>query len=539
MDAVLAAKPEEPIAAVTGRASTMNPKDELEHLDPEARPKFTFEWKVAHMPVDTLAPRVQKWRCKVCKGSHKLETRERQYLRFLQTSGCEDPRKDRKYKPPRDQRKKRPSGEMGASQELGPSSKRPSTDSQPESESQSSLSSPAISRSPSVATSSQRAMRPPPPVGPRQTGVNIQRTTRQLRGRRGSRGSTGSATSRLGSRLADLALQSPSEGSPEGVAPPPDGLPWGSPQDVATRDPAHFGAVYEPQAGPHGYQGPGRVQQAPAPGEFTEVYGHAQRVEPSRPRRPPQVGIQHTQFTEEGHWVPPQPGQQQLSADQGPAQRSHQHAGFEGAQYGSGYPYPPPSPSSEGEDHPSILEDMYLTESPQLEDLTEPQLEEGNILSGLQDIPRLPPPAMSNKVPALLQTRTALPPVGQSYPSTLSPPTESVFAELIDWSEDEDAPVDLESEWHEEDDQFSHQDPSVTPPLLYHGDRNDDRTYYPAPAMREGQPAHVDPYMGANQFGEGQSAFQNQYVGATRSGEEQPVYEEPYLSASESSEEEP
>lgn len=536
MGAVLTAKPEEQIVAVTGRASTTDPKDEVEQLQQGERAKFVFEWKVAHMPVDKLAPRVQKWRCKASGGYFKLDLRERKYLKFLQKGGLEDLRKDRKPKLPRPPRTKGPSGEMGASEELGSSSKQPTTDSLPESESQSSLRSPNISRPPSAASSVQPAMGPPPPVHPGQAGVHIQRTTRQSRGRRGSRGSTGSATSRVGSRLAGLAVESPSEGSPEGLPPPPEGSPWGGPQGVARGDPAQFGVEYEAQVSTHGHQGPGRVHRAPAPGELTDVYGHPQYVEPGRPRGPPRVGFPLSQFTEQGDWIAPQPGQQQVPGEQTAAQRSHQLAGMEGAQSGSGYPYTP-SFSSEGEGEPSLLEDAPLAESPELQDLTESEFDEAYFLSSFQNMPSLSPPTMPNIDPALFQAHTTLPPLEQNYPSSLPRASQPAFADFIYWPEPEDASADLESEWDGEDDQFSYQHPPETHPSLYPGIQDDGRTHHQASVGGGSQPAYMDPYMGANQPSEHQPAYGDPNIGPNQSGEHQIAFD-PYASAYESSGEE-
>lgn len=539
MDALLAANPKEPIAAVTGRASTKNPQHKVKYRDRGKNPNFAFEWKLAHLPPDMLGPRVRKWRCKVFGGHKNLEKAERAFLRFLRTNGLEDPRTDRQFSGLQESGRKRPSGEMGASDESGQSSKRQTTGSQSESDSQSSVSSPEISRPPLLIAPRPTAMGPPPPIGPGQAGMNIQRTARQSRGRRGSRGSSSSASSRVGSRLASLAVESPSEGSPEGVAPPPEGSAWGGHQGMATRDPAQFGGGHGAQMPGHGYQGPGRLPEVPAPGEFTEAYGYLQRVEPSRPRGPPRVGIPHTQFTDQGGWNPPQPGRQQVSAEQAPARRAHQYAGFEGAQSGSRYAYPPSSQSG-GQDDRSILTGVPLTESPQLQDLSEAEFEEGDIQPSFHDMPSLPPPAMHTRYPAPFETQTTLSPFGQNYPSSLPPSTQSAFADFIHWPEaDDGTPSGFESEWEGEDDQVpvSYPHPPRSHPMQYLVSQDDRRTYYSTPEMGGGISAHENPYMGANRASGDQPAHDDRFIGSYQPDEDQPVYEEPYWSESESEKE--
>lgn len=461
-----------------------------------ASTEIPFEWQVAHAPEDMRARRVKSWRYKVCGSARAYTARESLYLISLRHSGLPDPRAGhRTFHNQGYQRRKRSNLEMAVREEIGPSVKRRDTgSSQWSSDSQSSFS------SPSVASSwGQPIMGPPPPVGPGQPGTSIEhmfRYEQSRTGSRGSRGSTGSAASRVGAGLEGLTFQSPIEGSPEGVAPPPAGSPWGGPQGETRRVPEQFGRGFEaqapfygqqgqgfaPQIPAPGYQGPGQVQQAPAPGQLENVYGYLVPAGPGRPRGPPQVGIAHTQhFAAHGGWSPQHPGQPQVPAGLAPEQHSYQrgHAGFVDTQSGIGY--------AGGSGH------------------NVPAFGGSNVQGGGGYPPGFPPPTRQAMhggqfaSPHQPQHRAAVPPVAQNYPSSLSPATHSMRAEPIHAPEHEDVPADSESESESEsegeDDRVSHQDTRVTTqPLLHTGGQGDPRVYESPPAMPQ-DPSDV--FMGA------------------------------------------
>lgn len=526
-------------------------------------PMIPFEWKVDRAQPGKVDWRVQRWRFEACGGVDRFRDRRVEYLSFLEQQGLSDPDVSARYEATLSadatskatkaakRTPKRPRGEMGARKELGPSRKRRSMDSQyssgsqAEASSQSCVSSPEIQHLPPVTDSEQPAMGPPAPT-------NVERPARRPRSRRGSRGSwgsrssrgsIGSTTGRLGSNLADLILQSPTWGSPEGVAPPREGSPWGGPPGVARTAPGQFGG-YGLQAPIPGYQGSGRVHQGPGYGHLTDVYGHPQYIEPGGPSGPPRVGIVHTQF-QGGEWTPPQPGQQQQpQAEQFSAQLAQQpgpRAGFVQLPPGSGYNVPGPSPnvhggggyiprfppaepamqgrgthmpqysrqmaaapSASGDDR-SMLQGMPMTESPQLHP-TAHQFGQGDIPFGLpSNMPpmphSLPPPAMPNINLSQIQAPRSVPPGGESYPSSVPATTESLRAGLVASPEPEYGPAELESESESdgEDDQFSHQVTSVDRPTLYAGGHDNGR-YYHSPMPSGGdQPGHRDPYWAGNE----------------------------------------
>lgn len=562
MQVVQESNPEEPIAVVEGQGSTVILKDIAKRLRDVIEPqhlKVDFEWKIASLPEDFLAKRVQKWRYDVCGGTVAYQRREIRYLEFLHDNGLNDPRMGMRkllqytsgkrhqlefrshYQP-----EKRGAEEMGESQELEASSKRLSMDSQPESVSSSSVMSPNISRQEPVAGWDEPTMDPPPPtyMGRQRSGIR--------RGSRGSRGSAGSATARVTESLEALTVESPAWASSLGMVPQFEGSTWGGPPGTARGAPGQFGGRHEPPIPGYGYQSPDQGQQAPGRGQLTEVYGHLQYVEPIRPRRP-QVGIEHTQ-SQGGGWNPPQSSwQQRAPADQAaahrsypPAQRAHSGSGHNvpvpspHVQVGGSYPprFPPAEPAMRGRgtylaqqprhmamvpplggNAPPIFADMPMAESPQLYP-TEPQFGQGNIPSSVP--PNVSPILQSRSPPVMddidlsqLQAPTTVPPVGENYPFSVPSTTESMHAGLIALPEHEDAPVESESyggqgeptggleysdredEYSDrEDDQFSHQDTSGGQAPLYPSDYDNGRFYHsPIPSGGD-QTVHQDPYWG-------------------------------------------
>lgn len=555
MQVVQESNPEEPIAVVEGQGSTVILKDIAKRLRDVIEPqhlKVDFEWKIASLPEDFLAKRVQKWRYDVCGGTVAYQRREIRYLEFLHDNGLNDPRMGMRkllqytsgkrhqlefrshYQP-----EKRGAEEMGQSQELEASSKRLSMDSQPESVSSLSVMSPNISRQEPVAGWGEPTMDPPPP-----THMGRQRSGSR-RGSRGSRGSAGSATARVTESLEALTVQSSSWGSLQGMASPFEGSTWGGRPGVARNVPEQFSGGYEAPTPGSGYQGPGRVPETSSHGQLTEVYGHLQYVEPVRPHRP-QVGIEHTQF-QGGGWNPPQSSwQQRAPADQAaahrsypPAQRAHSGSGHNvpvpspHVQVGGSYPprFPPAEPAMHGRgtylaqqprhmamvpplgvNPRPIFADMPMAESPQLYP-ADPQLGQGNIPSSVPPnvspiLQSLPPPVMDDIDLSQLQAPATVPPVDENCPFSAASTTESMHAGLIALPEHEDAPAESESYGRQEeltggdeysdreDDQFSHQDTSGGEAPLYPGEYDNGRFYHsPIPSGGD-QTVHQDPYWG-------------------------------------------
>lgn len=492
-----------------GRGLAMNPQDKLGILKEQSRPQVAFEWKIAVATDDLLARRLQSWRCGACGGRKKYYSRERDYLIFLTHHGLMDPREGKRQSQksmsenegrtnrethipvsiqpspgPQQtmyQQGKRPNLQMD-SQEFGPSLKRRSTGSQTwGSSSQSSFSSPESSRPPSVTGPAQYIMGPPPPG-------SIERPMLQPRSRRGSRGSwgsIGSGTARVSSGMAGLTLRSPSWDSPEGVAPPPEGAPWGVPQGTA-------GSSFAQPGGGYGQHSQNYMPQNPAYGQQTEVYGHRGQDPQGPPVRPFQVGITHTQIPG-GQWPPRQAlPHGQRSIEQPPVPYSHppgQQAGFTQwqpgpeVQGGGGYPpaYPPSQPGRGthfpqqsqhmaavppmGGTHPSILQNMPLTESPQLQDLAAASIPSNWPPNAPPPILQsLSPPAVSSINPSQFQAATTRPSVGQSYPYSLPPTTQSTRSQ----------------------------------PLLYSGGQDNGRFYQSPPPIQQSQAGDEDPFWGAS-----------------------------------------
>lgn len=553
------------IAAVMGEGFAIHPGEKMKKMERRKRPQVAFEWKITPAPND-LAERVKVWRIKACGGKNNFYIREREYYMFLQKYELQNPSEGKREflskgklrleteegTDPRThipassgeqsashgqpgpgpqqaiyQQGKRPSWEMGG-QEFSPSLKRRSTGSQTwGSSSQSSLSSPEVSRPPSVADPRQTIMGPP------RLGSS-DRPMRQTWSWRGSRGSIGSRTARVTSGMAGLTVQSPSWGSPEGVAPPSEGSPWGAPQAMA-------GSTFGQPGGGYGHYSQDYVRPSPAYGQPTEVYGHPGQDLQGPPVRPFQVGIAHTQIPG-GEWPPPQPWrQQQLLVEQGHLQHSQQpgqRAGFGQWPHGSGYNLPRPGPDVQtggnyapsfppaqpvmhgGGDrslqqphhmavgppmrriHQSSLQNMPMTESPQLQGLAA-----ASIPSSFPPNPpspmtqSLPPPSVSGIDPAQFQAVTTCPPVGHSYPSSRPPTTRSTPAELIDPPEPEDLSADSESYSESESDSEDGQDPyqatQPSQPFL------DDGRFYQSPEpAQQSRSGYEDPYWGANDSAE-------------------------------------
>ncbi|KAG6355323.1 hypothetical protein INS49_003284 [Diaporthe citri] len=435
-NAILKADPENPIAGVIGRGSM-------------ASTEIPFEWQISHAPEDMRARRVQKWRYK----GH--------------------------------QRRKRSSLEMSASQEIGPSLKRQSTGSSHwSSGSQSSLSSPSVASWGQPVMGPPPPVGPGQPGTNIEHMFRYEQSRRGSRGSRGSVGSAASRVGGLTLQPPIQGLPEgvapPPAGSPwdgaQGVA---SWAPEHYGRAYEPRVPIHGQQCqgFPPQIPGHGYEGPGQVQQTPAYGQPTNVFGHMRTDFQGPPQREFRVGVQHAQqFAAHEGRNPQHRGQPQVPVGPAPEQYSYQrgHAGSLDAQSGSGYAggsghnvppsrgssvqggggYPPGFPPTqpamhgghfalprqsqhmaavppEGGNDRSILENTPRVASPEPLDPTAAQSGQGNIPPSFphstqpvqqhQDMPPLPPPAMTNIDPAQLLARTTLPPVGHNYPSSMPP----------------------------------------------------------------------------------------------------------------------